>query len=299
VFELHHLTAQEQRDWLHRGDITPADLTDHYLARIERLDSGLGAFVTVTADAARERAHSLSAAPARSAALWGLPFADKDLWQRAGVPTRYGSRLMANHVSEQTDELPATLDAAGGISLGKTSTPEFGLPSYTETQTGPPARNPWDTSLGAGGSSGGAAVAVDFLQFAGGREDATEMLTGALGLLAGAGLGKVVQSLGSLAASSGGMSGLVPAVAGISRGTGGAGATATAALSFNPVGPMATWGYVTGRTYEESKNVFDTQESLNDVGSPLSRTVERFGNLFGGHGFVTAEQQRDIAARND
>lgn len=146
---------------------------------------------------------------------------------------------------------------------------------------------------------GGAAVAVDFLQFAGGREDATEMLTGALGLLAGAGLGKIVQSLGSLAASSGGMSGLVPAVAGISRGTGGAGATATAALSFNPVGPMATWGYVTGRTYEESKNVFDTQESLNDVGSPLSRTVERFGNLFGGHGFVTAEQQRDIAARND
>jgi amidase len=160
VFELHHLTAQEQRDWLQRGEITPADLTDHYLARIERLDSGLGAFVTVTADAARERAHSLAAAPARSAALWGLPFADKDLWQRAGVPTRYGSRLMASHVSEETDELPAALDAAGGISLGKTSTPEFGLPSYTETQTGPPARNPWDTSLGAGGSSGGAAVAV-------------------------------------------------------------------------------------------------------------------------------------------
>ncbi|MBD8060733.1 hypothetical protein [Oceanitalea stevensii] len=146
---------------------------------------------------------------------------------------------------------------------------------------------------------GGAAVAVDFLQFAGGREDATEMLTGALGLLAGAGLGKIVQGLGSLAASSGGMSGLVPAVAGISRGTGGAGATATAALSFNPVGPMATWGYVTGRTYEESKNVFDTQENLNDVGNPVGRTVERFGNLFGGHGFVTSEQQRDIADRND
>ncbi|MCM3661713.1 hypothetical protein M3148_12055 [Georgenia satyanarayanai] len=146
---------------------------------------------------------------------------------------------------------------------------------------------------------GGAAVAVDFLQFAGGREDATEMLTGALGLLAGAGLGKIVQGLGTMAASSGGMSGLVPAVAGISRGTGGAGATATAALSFNPVGPMATWGYVTGRTYEESKNVMDTQENLNDVGNPLGRTFERFGNLFGGHGFVTDEQQRDIADRND
>ncbi|WP_324652978.1 putative T7SS-secreted protein [Georgenia sp. H159] len=146
---------------------------------------------------------------------------------------------------------------------------------------------------------GGAAVAVDFLQFAGGREDATEMLTGALGLLAGAGLGKIVQGLGTMAVSSGGMSGLVPAVAGISRGTGGAGATATAALSFNPVGPLATWGYVTGRTYEESKSVMDTSESLNDVGDPVGRTTERFRNLFGGHGFVTHEQRSDIAERKD
>lgn len=160
MFELHHLTAREQWDWLQRGEITPAELTDHYLARIERLDSGLGAFVTVTADAARDRARSLMDAEDRSAPLWGLPFADKDLWQRAGVPTRYGSRLMADYVPEVTDEVLAALDAAGGISLGKTNTPEFGLPSYTETMVGPPARTPWDTSLGAGGSSGGAAVAV-------------------------------------------------------------------------------------------------------------------------------------------
>jgi len=160
VFELHHLTAQEQWDWLQRGEISPEELVDHYLARIARLDSGLGAFVTVTADAARERARSLASASARPSALWGLPLADKDLWQRAGVPTRYGSRLMVDYVPEVTDELPATLDAAGGISLGKTSTPEFGLPSYTESLAGPPARNPWKTDLGAGGSSGGAAVAV-------------------------------------------------------------------------------------------------------------------------------------------
>lgn len=160
MFELHHLTAQEQFDWLQRGEISPTELTDHYLARIDRLDAGLGAFVMVTADAARERARTLAAASARSSALWGLPFADKDLWQRAGVPTRYGSRLMAEYVPEETDEVPAALDTAGGISLGKTSTPEFGLPSYTETLIGPPARNPWNTNLGAGGSSGGAAVAV-------------------------------------------------------------------------------------------------------------------------------------------
>lgn len=160
MFELHHLSAQEQRDWLQRGEIAPTELVDHYLARIERLDPELGAFVTVTADAARARAAELAAAGSRAASIWGLPFADKDLSQRAGVPTRYGSRLMADYVPDTTDEVPAALDEAGGVSLGKTSTPEFGLPSYTETLTGPPARNPWNSSLGAGGSSGGAAVAV-------------------------------------------------------------------------------------------------------------------------------------------
>lgn len=160
MFELHHLTAQEQWNWLQRGEITPLELVDHYLARIHRLDPELGAFVTVTADAARSRASSLAHADDRSALLWGLPFADKDLSQRAGVPTRYGSRLMADFVPDVTDDVPAAIDAAGGISLGKTNTPEFGMPSYTETLIGPPARTPWNTSLGAGGSSGGAAVAV-------------------------------------------------------------------------------------------------------------------------------------------
>ena len=65
MFELHHLTAQEQWNWLQRGEITPRELVDHYLARIDRLDPELGAFVTVTADAARERASSLAEADDR------------------------------------------------------------------------------------------------------------------------------------------------------------------------------------------------------------------------------------------
>ena len=60
MFELHHLSAQEQWDWLQRGEITPVELTRHYLDRIERLDAGLGAFVTVTAEAAIARAGSLA-----------------------------------------------------------------------------------------------------------------------------------------------------------------------------------------------------------------------------------------------
>ena len=160
MFELHHLTAQEQWDWLQRGEVTPLELTEHYLARIERLDAALGAFVTVTADAAIERARTLADTVPRTAPLWGLPFADKDLVNRAGVPTGFGSRLMSGFVPDESDELVDVLDAAGGVSLGKTNVPEFGLPSYTESLVAPPARNPWDVSLGAGGSSGGAAVAV-------------------------------------------------------------------------------------------------------------------------------------------
>lgn len=159
MFELHHLTANEQLDGLRRGEFTSAELTEHYLGRIERLDSELGAFATVTPDAARVRARDVERL-SHALPIWGLPFADKDLVARAGVRTRYGSRAMADHVPETSDELALALDAAGGVSLGKTSTPEFGFPSYTEPLAGPVARNPYDTTLGAGGSSGGAAVAV-------------------------------------------------------------------------------------------------------------------------------------------
>ncbi|GAB3408421.1 amidase [Schumannella luteola] len=160
MFELHHLSAVDQLDWLRRGEISPRELVDHYLARIERLDGDLGAFVTVTPEQARQRAEELASSPGRAAALWGLPLADKDLTARAGVPTGYGSRAFSGYVPEASDELADALDATGGISLGKTNAPEFGMPSYTESLVAPPARTPWDTARGAGGSSGGAAVAV-------------------------------------------------------------------------------------------------------------------------------------------
>ncbi|WP_022884313.1 amidase [Glaciibacter superstes] len=158
--ELHELTALELWQALQRDEVTPSALAEHYLARIESLNAGLGAFVTVTADAALERARLVESQVPRTAPLWGLPFADKDLHLRAGVQAGFGSRLMAGFVPEESDDLVQALDEAGGVSLGRTNAPEFGLPSYTESLAGPPARNPWNTELGAGGSSGGAAVAV-------------------------------------------------------------------------------------------------------------------------------------------
>ena len=158
--ELHQLTAHEQWVSLQRKEISPTELVIHYLDRIARLDDGLGAFLTVTPENALARARELESQGPGPAPLWGLPFADKDLVPRKGVRTTYGSRLLADYVPEVSDDLVTVLDAVGGVSLGKTNTPEFGLPSYTENLVGSPARNPYDTTLGAGGSSGGAAVAV-------------------------------------------------------------------------------------------------------------------------------------------
>ncbi|HEY0216851.1 MAG TPA: amidase [Cellulomonas sp.] len=174
---LHDRTAVDLREDLRSGDLTATALTEHYLSRIDRRDGDLGAFVTVTADRARERAASVDrksttgttgttgvdgttpAAPV----LHGMPTADKDLTDRAGVPTGFGSRAFAGpyrYVPEVSSDVVQVLDAAGVVSLGKTAAPELGFPSYTETLAGPPARNPWDLTRGSGGSSGGAAVAV-------------------------------------------------------------------------------------------------------------------------------------------
>ncbi|MCU1569548.1 MAG: amidase [Naasia sp.] len=157
MFELHHLSAQDQWDWLQRGDVSPVELTEHYLRRIEGLNPRLGAFSRVDGDRALDRARALERGTGE---LWGLPLAEKELWRRAGQPATGGSRALAGTVAETTDEIVRVLDDAGSVSLGATTAPEFGFPSYTEPLGRPPARNPYDLSLGAGGSSGGAAVAV-------------------------------------------------------------------------------------------------------------------------------------------
>ncbi|GAA1977376.1 amidase [Isoptericola halotolerans] len=154
---LHELTAVELRDRLRAGELTPAEATEHFLARIAARNAELGAFSLVTPELARERAATLGPP---SGTLWGLPTADKDLFARAGVPTAFGSRALAGFVPEVSDGVVLDLDAAGSVSLGRTTAPELGFPAYTEPLAGPVARNPWDLGRGAGGSSGGAAVAV-------------------------------------------------------------------------------------------------------------------------------------------
>jgi len=162
VTELHDLTALDQGELVRRREVSPAELVEHYLERADRLDT-VGAFVTVTADRARERAAALSMATARpdgAGPLFGVPTAIKDLNSTAGVRTTFGSAAYADFVPDVSDHVTEALEGAGLVSLGKTNTPEFGSPCYTEPDVAPPAVTPWDRTRTAGGSSGGAAAAV-------------------------------------------------------------------------------------------------------------------------------------------
>ncbi len=173
--QIHRLTARAQAAAIRAGELSPVEVVEHYLDRVDRLGAVVGAFVTVTPDAAR--AAAAAAAEAVRAGgdlppLHGVPTAIKDLNLTAGVRTTFGSLAYADFVPDVDDFVVARLRAAGTISLGKTNTPEFGLPCYTEPDVAPPARTPWDLDRSAGGSSGGAgaAVAAGLVPFAQGSD---------------------------------------------------------------------------------------------------------------------------------
>ncbi|WP_327299007.1 amidase [Streptomyces sp. NBC_01197] len=159
---LHGLSALDQAAAVRRGEVSPLELVQHQLARIEQFNDRYGAFLTVNhheavaqAAAAQKRLGEVGLSP-----LFGVPTAVKDLVDTAGVRTTYGSRAFAESVPEVDAHTVTRLREAGLISLGKTNTPEFGCCCYTDNDLTGPARNPWDPALSAGGSSGGAAVAV-------------------------------------------------------------------------------------------------------------------------------------------
>jgi amidase len=166
VTAIHDLTVTELARAVRRREISPIEITDHYLGRIDRLNSEVGAFFTITADLAREQAERAEKAVARAddpgtlPLLTGVPIPIKDLNMVAGVRQTFGSAVYEDNFATEDDYVTGALRAAGAVITGKTATPEFGLPCYTETAIGPPARTPWDLSRSAGGSSGGAAAAV-------------------------------------------------------------------------------------------------------------------------------------------
>lgn len=164
--QTHELTAVEQAAAVRTRELSPVEIVEHYLDRIDRRNPELGAFVTVTAEAAREQARHAeqvvveTADPDELPVLHGVPVPVKDLAMAEGMRTTFGSGAYGDFVAPADDGVVVQLRRGGGIVLGKTNTPEFGLPCYTENAIAPPARNPSDIRLSAGGSSGGAAAAV-------------------------------------------------------------------------------------------------------------------------------------------
>ena len=140
-----------------RGELHPTELLEEALRRAEAVNPRLGAMVlTMEEEARRQIAQGETAGP-----LGGVPFALKDLRaQYAGTPTSSGSRFFAGSVADYDTETVRRHRAAGLVTFGKTKTPELGCNLATEPRRGGPARNPWDTALIPGGSSGGAAALV-------------------------------------------------------------------------------------------------------------------------------------------
>ena len=148
---------------IRRGDVSPVDVVDAFLNRIERVNPKINAYVTVLEDSARERAREAEKAIASGTEvgpLHGVPVAIKDLEDVSGVKTTAGSNLRADHVATEDAIVVERLLDAGAIVLGKTNTPEFGRKPMTTNLLHGPTGNPWDPSKTAGGSSGGSAAAV-------------------------------------------------------------------------------------------------------------------------------------------
>ncbi|MBI2526607.1 MAG: amidase [Candidatus Rokubacteria bacterium] len=152
------LDATAQADLVRRGEVTPLELVEAAITRIERLNPRLNAVVTPMHDLARRAAQ----APPTGGAFPGVPFLLKDLGaEYAGVGFTEGSAFLAGqYIPAEDSTLVVRLKRAGLIVLGKTNTPEFGILPTTEPRLFGPARNPWDTGRSTGGSSGGSAAAV-------------------------------------------------------------------------------------------------------------------------------------------
>ncbi len=171
--QLLEMNITELSGLLERREVSPVEVTAQALERIERLNPRLNAFLTVTADLARQQARAaeeeITAGKYRGL-LHGVPVAVKDLFYTHGIRTTAGSKILANFVPDFDATVVEKLSEAGAILLGKTALHEF---AYGMTNDNPhfgPTRNPWNSERTPGGSSGGSGVAV-----------ATGMAFGALG----------------------------------------------------------------------------------------------------------------------
>ena len=149
---------------IRRGAVSPLEVVQAVLARLERVNPRLNAYCTVAAEQALEAARTATTAARRRSArlgpLHGVPVSIKDLTPTKGIRTTWGSKIYEHHVPDEDALVVARLKAAGAIVVGKTNTPEFGAGANTFNAVFGVTRNPWNPALTPGGSTGGGAVAL-------------------------------------------------------------------------------------------------------------------------------------------
>ena len=161
--DITRLSLQDAAEQLRRKRISPVELTQSCLARIQRLDPALNTFITVTADSALAAARDAEAQIHRGGwrgPLHGIPIALKDLFDTAGVRTTAASALFKDRVPTEDAEVVRRLRGAGAVILGKTNMHEFAYGGTSAVTHFGAVHNPWSPAHVAGGSSGGSAAAV-------------------------------------------------------------------------------------------------------------------------------------------
>jgi amidase len=158
-----YIEAHELRDLVIKKEIRPREVAEFFIARTQKLNPRLGAFMTITPERAladADRIEKMSDSDRNRALMFGVPYSIKDLNWTKDIPTSMGSKNYERFIPPADDEIVIRMRNAGGILLGKTTTPEFGGRPTTEGGLCPPARNPWNLEHTAGGSSGGAGSAL-------------------------------------------------------------------------------------------------------------------------------------------
>ena len=161
--DLSYTPALELARLYREKTVSPVEVTEAVLARIERLNPKLNAYLTVTADHARELARAAEARLVRGQPLGrldGIPYSIKDLEPTAGIRTTFGSKFFEQNVPTEDGAVASRLRGSGGVLLGKTNTPHFGYKDMCDNLIGPPCKNPWNLARTSGASSGGAGSAV-------------------------------------------------------------------------------------------------------------------------------------------
>ena len=156
-------SAAELARMIQGKEISPVEVVSAFIRRIEKINPKVNAFCTLTFDRAQDDAKKAEQAVMEGkplGPLHGVPFSVKDLLYTKGVRTMRGSKIYENFVPEEDAPAVARLKEAGGIMMGKTTTPEFGFKGMTDSPLTGVTRNPWNLEMTPGGSSGGAAAQV-------------------------------------------------------------------------------------------------------------------------------------------